>query len=245
MFHELTRSNRRTIAWSRFSNALFFLVLLGLVLCAPRLRAQAQTQFWPEVDTYVNLSPRTRFVFVTELNSYPQTGNLQGEVGPNFDFYLRPFLRPRLRDLDPAKSKLLTFRIGYRYFPTLVGDRPTENRPLTELTARFHIPLSILLSDRSREEFRFISGKSFSWRYRNRLTLERNVLTRKYIFTPYVRDEFYYTNRQISANAVMIGSIFPTTKHSELELYYRNGRIITTTPNSYIRGAGLILSLYF
>ena len=115
---------------------------------------------------------------------------------------------------------------------------------MVELTPRFHIPFAILLSDRNREEFRFISGKPFSVRYRNRLSLERNFSIRKYIFTPYVRDEFYYADHQISANAVMIGSIFPTSKHTELEVYYKDERITTTIPNSYIRGAGVILSLY-
>lgn len=199
----------------------------------------------PEVDTYINVSSRTRFVFTTELNTSPQTGNLHGEFGPNFDIYLRPFLRPRLRDLDPAKSKLLTFRVGYRYYPSLVGKRPTEKRPITELTARFHLPLAILLGDRNGMDFRFISGKPFSWRYRNRVTLERNLSVRRYLLTPYVRDEAYYANRQIAANAVMLGSIFPVSKHTELDLYFKAQRDMTEAPNSHIRSAGAIWNLYF
>jgi Protein of unknown function (DUF2490) len=228
-----------------FPARCFLLAILGLVLCAPDIRAQDQTEFWPEVDTYVNISPRTRFVLTTELNGYPQAGNLRGEFGPNFDVYLRPFLRPRLRDLDPAKSKLLTFRVGYRYFRSLIGNKPAEKRPITELTARFHIPAEILLSDRSRMDFRFISGKPFSWRYRNRVSLERNVPIRGYLFTPYVRDEIFYSDRQIAANAVMLGSIFPTSKRTQLELYYKSETNTSSTSAVKIRGLGVILSVYF
>jgi hypothetical protein len=222
------------------------LALLGLLLSCPALWAQEQAEFQPEADTYVNLSSPTRLALVTELNSHPQSDNLVGEFGPNFDFYLRPFLRPRLRDLDPAKSKLLTFRIGYRYFPSLIGDRPTENRPLVEMTPRFHFPLATLFSDRNRGEFRFISGKSFSWRYRNRASLERNFAIRKYYFTPYLRDEIYYDSRvhNISLNAFSAGGIFPTSKRTELEVYYKDQRSIAAAQAVHIRGAGLILSLY-
>jgi hypothetical protein len=222
----------------------FPLVLLGLLFCAPGLSAQEQTQLWPEVDTYVRLSPRTGFMFTTEFNSDPHAGTLQGELGPNFDVYLRPFLRPRLRDLDPSKSKLLTFRAGYRYLPSIAGNKPAENRPLVELTARFHVPLAILLSDRSREEFRFIADKPFATRYRNRLSLERNFSIRNYRFTPYARDEVFYANRQISANTTTIGSIFPVNRRAELEFYWKTQRSTTSTPSAFTYGAGAILSLY-
>lgn len=220
------------------------LVLLGLLFCAPGLSAQGQTQFWPEVDTYVKLSPRTSFMFTAEFNSDPHVGTLQGEFGPNFDVYLRPFLRPGLRDLDPSKSKLLTFRVGYRYLPSIAGDKPLENRPLVELTARFHVPLAILLSDRSREEFRFFADKPFSTRYRNRLSLERNFSVRNYTFTPYAKDEVFYANRQISANATMIGSIFPVSRRAEFEFYWKAQRGTTSPPSTFTHGAGVILSLY-
>ena len=218
-----------------------------LVLVAVPSRAQDQSEFWPEVDTYVNLSPHTRLFFITALSSDQDTHQLEGEFGPNFDFYLRPLLRRRPKELDPAKSKLLTLRVGYRYLPTLRGDGPTENRPIAEITARFHVPLDILLSDRSRFDFRFISGQSFSWRYRNRITLERNFAIGEYTFTPYVRGELYYDSRydKIAKNAFTVGSIFPVTKRTEFEVYYEDQRDSGKAPNTHTRGAGLVLSLYF
>lgn len=227
-----------------FRAAVFAAFLLCFCLC---VLAQDRSEFWPELDTYVSLSSRTRLFFIAALSSDQDSRNVQGEFGPNFDFYLRPFARPRLRGMDPSKSKLLTFRVGYRYLPTLRGQGATENRGLVELTSRFNLPLNILLSDRNRVDLRFIQDQDFSWRYRNRLTLERNFAIKKYMFTPYVRGEFYYDSRcdKISKNAYTIGSVFPLTKSTEFEVYYEDQRDSSTSPNFHVRGAGLVLSLYF
>ena len=76
--------------------------------------------------------------------------------------------------LDESKNRLLLARIGYRYLPSYTGGS-AEQRGVLEGTARF--PLiglfgDVLLSDRNRLDLRFIDGE-FSWRYRNRLSAER------------------------------------------------------------------------
>jgi hypothetical protein len=85
--------------------------LCVFLLCKPTY-AQDRREFWREVDIYVNLSSRTRLFFITALSGDQDTRNVQGEFGPNFDLFLRPFARVYLRDEDPAKSIPLTFRIG-------------------------------------------------------------------------------------------------------------------------------------
>jgi hypothetical protein len=219
----------------------------ALFLLAPSLHAQDQSEVWPEVDTYIKLTDRTRLFFNDQLSSDQDTRNLQGEFGANFDLFLRPFLRPKLRALDPAKSKLLTWRSGYRYLPTLRGDGPYENRIITELTGRFKFPLAILFSDRNRFDFRWVESKPFSWRYRNRVTLERNFTIHNYTFTPYLRGEFYWDSvyDKIDKNAFTIGSVFPMTKRTEFEVYYEDQRNSSIPPNYHTRGVGLCLSLYF
>jgi hypothetical protein len=218
-----------------------------LLTFCPCSRAQDRSEFWPEVDTYVNLSSRTRLFFITALSDDQDTQNVQGEFGPNFDFFMRPFARVYLRDEDPSKRKLLTFRVGYRYLPILRGEGANENRAIGELTSRFKLPLAILMSDRNRFDFRFVSGEDFSWRYRNRLSLERNFSIKKYEFTPYVRGEFFYDSRfeKISKNAFTVGSVFPLSKHTEFEVYYEDQRDSGTSPIFHVRGAGLVLSLFF
>ena len=53
------------------------------------------------------------------------------EIGPNIDFYFKPLVKLKkitIFELDPAKSRLLMFRAGYRYMPSTSG--PTEHRGL-------------------------------------------------------------------------------------------------------------------
>ena len=66
---------------------LFFLAIVAL---APALHAQDQSQFWPEVDTYVNLTSRTRLFLNDSLSSDQDTRDLQGEFGANIDVFLKP-----------------------------------------------------------------------------------------------------------------------------------------------------------
>jgi Protein of unknown function (DUF2490) len=223
------------------------LILMAPFLFLSPLRAQDQSQFWPEVDTYVNLSSRSRLFFLAALSSDQDTRTLDGEFGANVDFYLRRFLRERLHAKDPAKSKLLTLRLGYRYLPSLRGDNPNEQRPIVELTGRRLLPLAILFSDRNRVDFRFVEGKPFFWRYRNRITLERNFSIHKYEFTPYLRGELFYDSRydKIDKNIFTAGSVFPLSKRTEFEVYYEDQRDSSSTPNYHTRGIGLVMSLYF
>jgi hypothetical protein len=70
-----------------------------------------------------------------------------------------------------------------------------EHRLLTEQTLRQLLPGDLLLSDRNREDFRFVNG-DFSFRYRNRVTLEREVhLLKGRTITPYVSGEICYDSR--------------------------------------------------
>lgn len=66
---------------------------------------------------------------------------------------------------------------------------------LIEQTLRKLLPGSLLLSDRNREEFRFVNG-DFSFRYRNRVTIEREFhLFKQRNITPYVSGEIFYDTR--------------------------------------------------
>ena len=223
------------------------LLFVSCLILPTLLCAQDQSQFWPELDTYVKLSDRSRLFFIASLSSDQDTRSRDGEFGPNFDYFMRPLARARLREKDPSKNKFLTFRIGYRYLPSFGGTSPNENRAIAEITSRFYLPLSILLSDRNRFDFRFVEGNPYSWRYRNRVTLERNFSIHHYEFTPYLRGELFYDSRydKIAKNSITIGSIFPTSKRTELEAYYEDQRDSGTTPDTHTRGLGVVLSLYF
>jgi len=222
------------------------LLLLLLAHYSPS-RAQDKGEAWPEISTFVNLTPTTRFYFLSTLSSDQDSHSIQGEFGPNFDVYLRPLLRRRIRNEDPAKNKLFFFRTGYHYLPSFTHDSPNEHRGILEATARVPLIADILASFRSRVELRAIEGQNFSWRFRERLTLEKTVAMREYTFTPYIRAEGYYDSRygKLTKNSITVGSAFPITKHTEVEIYYEDQRDTSRSPVFHVRGTGVVLNLYF
>jgi hypothetical protein len=70
-------------------------LLLTLFLLVSCLQAQDQSQFWPELDTYVELTPRTRLFFLAALSSDQDTRNLEGQFGANLDFLPSPLSSPK------------------------------------------------------------------------------------------------------------------------------------------------------
>jgi len=163
----MTSSNQ--IDWP---GAAFLLLIPLLLACKP---AAAQTfQFLPEVDVYTKLHPDIRFSF--QAKETREAGDpTQTEIGPSFDFFLKPLVRLKevtAFDLDDSKARPLLFSVGFRYVPS--PDKPHVER--LELVATPHLPLfaKILLSDRNRADLDW-SKRSYEWRYRNRITIERRV----------------------------------------------------------------------
>lgn len=209
--------------------------------------ATAQTvQFSPEVDVYVNLHQNARLSFQAGRILEEGIPN-QAAFGSNLEVYVKPLLKLRTaagQQPDQAKLRTLTLSVGYRYF-TSVGTAP-ENRIVLEASPRFPLPWKIVLTDRNRGDLRMIAG-DFSWRYRNRLSVERAVFIHSYAFTPYMRAEAYYDSRysKWSATLLTAGASFPIKKHTELESYYQHFNQTGCTPNQQLENIGLKLNLYF
>ena len=142
---------------------------------------------------YINVKPKVRLYLIGTVSKSVEDGefrNAQGyeaQIGAHIDYI-------------PSEHVIL--RAGYR-FGTAVGsnDDPfKEHRLLTEQTLRKLLPGDFLLSDRNREDFRFVNG-DFSFRYRNRVTIEREVhLFKGRTITPYVSAEIFYDTRSSAWN---------------------------------------------
>jgi len=214
--------------------------------CSSVFAQSSVTEFFPEIDTYFKLNSDIRFVF--QAKETREGGDpTQAEIGPSIEFYLKPLLRLKnvtAFDLDDAKSRPLVLAIGYRYVPT--PGKPTVNRLEPVLT--FHLPLvaQILLSDRNRADLDWTSG-SFTWRYRNRVTLERRIAIHSYHPAPYVSAEVFYESKysKWSTTALYAGCLLPVGKHIELDPYYEHENNTGKSPNQVINAAGLVLSLHF
>jgi len=163
------------------------LLLIG-IQGATAQEPTTRKEFWPEIDVYITVKPRVRLYLTGTVSKSVEDGELrnaqgyEGQIGVHVDYI-------------PNKHVIL--RTGYRY-GTSVGSNSEpfkEHRLLTEQTLRQLLPGDLLLSDRNREDFRFVNG-DFSFRYRNRVTLEREVhLFKGRTITPYVSGEIFYDTR--------------------------------------------------
>ena len=179
---------RVSVARISLLSMLLFLVLSSTL----STRAQESTtrnEFWPEIDVYINVKPKVRLYFIGTVSKSVEDGeqlrNAQGYEG-QFGVHV---------DYIPNNHVIL--RTGYRY-GTAVGNSSEpfkEHRLVTEQTFRHLLPGDFIVSDRNREDFRFVNG-DFSFRYRNRVTLEREVhLFKGRNITPYVSGEIFYDTR--------------------------------------------------
>ena len=175
---------------------LSVLILLFLLSDTHTIKAQEPTtrdEFWPSFEVYINVKPKVRLYLLGTISKTIEDGELfnaqsyESQVGAHVDY---------------IPNDHLILRAGYRYGRE-VGDNDNgfrEHRLLADQILRKYLPGDLLLTDRNREEFRFITG-DFSFRYRNRVTIEREFqlpsipLVRGRAISPYVSGEIFYDSR--------------------------------------------------
>jgi len=218
-------------------------VILALAVCA---RAQEQTpkELWPEVGVYVPLDKEWRLYFLFNVTKSEETReNTEGQVGAHIDYTV---------------NKRLVLRAGYRFGFSLAETDPfKEHRPILEQTYREQLPLRILLSDRNRQDFRIVNG-NFSFRYRNRLMLEREFLLPGRSLTPYASVEVYHDSRfnvwnrnrltagvqiQLRKALPLLSRVTPR-KQVILDVYYTKQNDSRSQPH-HLHAIGVALGIHF
>jgi hypothetical protein len=206
--------------------------------------SDTSSQFWPEVDVYVPLNEKFRLFFLATTTKLEETReNTEGWVGAHLDYQFR---------------KKISLRTGYRYGFSLGGSDPfKEHRIIFEQTVRQPLPLEILLSDRNREDVRWLNGE-FSSRYRNRVTLEREFKVLNRGVTPYGSIEAFYDSRFDSWNrnrvaagvqltlkggAPLISLIHPR-KQFVLDVYVTRQNDSRSQPGR-VKALGLAFNIYY
>ena len=212
------------------------------------LSVSAQTaQVLPEIDTYFKLSSELRVSF--QAKETREAGDpIHAEIGPSLDFYLKPLIRLKKAtefDLDDSKSRPLVFSVGYRYLPQ-ANNAPATNRMEPVVTLNFPLKGRFLLSDRNRADLDWRNG-NFTWRYRNRIQIEKTLTLRSYHPSPYASAEFFYQSQfgKWSDTAIYAGCIFPIGKRLEVNPYYEHQNNTGKSPNHQLNQLGLMLNLYF
>jgi hypothetical protein len=197
---------------------------------------------WSEVDLYATLNSRLRASWFTDHATDRDFNGTSWEFGPNLDIYLKSIRHRESQTLDESKRKYLSMRLGYHVLPMQNGN--TEQRGIFEITARYYLPRSFLLSERNRLDFR--GQNTFSWRYRNRITLERDLKVKRIAFAPYARAEAFYnvTTGDWNRFSFTGGIVFSIAKHLELEPYFER-QINSGSIPQFVNGFGITLSTYF
>ncbi len=233
---------RRTII--RFVSLLALAVSLETVVQCQQQDSDTRTELWTELGVYVPLDEKWRLYFLVTLNRAEETReDNELTLGAHLDYTV---------------NKRLALRSGYRYTFSRSDTNPfREHRVIAEQTFRQDLPWSLLLTDRNRQDFRFVNG-NYSFRYRNRLMLEREFRRWGRSFTPYGSVEVYYDtrfnvwnrNRLTAGTQIQLKRGFPLLRELLprrqiiLDLYYTKQNDSRSQPH-HVQAIGASLALHF
>ena len=236
-YHVLTRAGQ-------FASLLIVVAsLYGSIQAQQTNSDEAHSELWPELDFYVPLSQKFRLVIITSVTREEETREKQElQVAGRVDY---------------LHSSRFVFGGGYSYRRNPGDDPSNEHRILAEQTIKQWLPLQILLSDRNREEIRIIDGDA-SFRYRNRVTLEREFRVHERSITPYSSIEVFHDSRfgVWNRNRLIVGvqiqlkrampllELVHPRRHVVLEPYLARQNDTRSTP-SHVHAFGLTLNIYF
>ena len=227
--------------------------LVVFMIGTPPAKAQEPTtrsEFWPEIDVYIDVKPKVRLYLIGTVSKSVEDGEIRNAQG--FESQIGAHI-------DYIPNEHIILRTGYRFGTSLgkTDDPFKEHRLLTEQTLRKLIPGELLLSDRNREDFRFVNG-DFSFRYRNRVTIEREFhLFKQRTITPYVSGEIFYDTRydiwnrnrlaaglQTSLRRGPIRKMLLPKSQVILDLYYMRQND-SRSETQHVNGVGAALAFYF
>lgn len=237
---------RKALSTLAFS-ALRALGVYTALTCFACLGIPAQdTQFLPEVDAHLTVNSCFR-AYLQAKDDREGGEPHQFTFGPSLQFYLKPLLKLKnvtAFDLDDEKSRPLVLETGYRII-TAPGT-PNENRAIEAAT--FHLPLfvGIVASDRNRADLDWKGGK-FTWRYRNKLTLERTFRVFSYHLIPYIAAEPFYQSQynKWSSTELYAGVLLPVGKKVQFNPYYEFENDTGKKPNRQQYYVGLAAYFFF
>jgi len=203
-------------------------------------------QFLPETDAYFKFSSSWR-AYIEAKDDQDAGAPKQFGIGPSVQYYLKPLISLKditIFDLDDSKSIALVLETGYRYI-TGPNTQP-ENRMQAIVTLHFPLRAGFLATDRNRADLDWKNGE-FTWRYRNKLAIERTIALCSYHLIPYVAAEPYYASQygKWSTTALYAGCLFPVGKHIEFNCYYEHENNTGKSPNQQTNAIGLALYLFF
>lgn len=188
--------------------------LISLTVCLLSqfmvVRAQENViEFWPEIDTWLKVSPHWRFSVFVPISKNIETKYREGNFIAQVDYAFgktNALHLVRLYDDNRAQSiKTFLLRTGYLGAKSLSDQGEAYNENMIYLESHLRNPLkgSVLISHRLRAEFRWIGDdNTLSGRVRYRFMAEKEFSGEKTSWVPYTNVEPYYDSRYETVNRV-------------------------------------------
>ncbi len=218
--------------------------MLALALAAPAAAQDVTTQFWPEIDTYVHLSDRSRiYVPLSVTKAGIGDSEQDGTAGIYYDYFALPLEDPWFTGLwHESRGRRLRLRAGYGYTAPGNGE-PSTSTVRVEVTGYQPLPWDIVAGLRNRFDLNF-SGGNFDPVYRVRLKLQRKVPIGGPTLVPYAYGEFFYdfNDGDWAKKRFVAGFEFRLWERVVPEIYYQHD--YTGQSSNDTRGIGLTISLY-
>ena len=203
-------------------------------------------EFWPQLNASWRLGPDFQIVGGVTEHAATDPKDDDFRIGATLYYHLPLKFHGPLARHHPEESRYLSFNGGYLYIPPAPnGTAPVENRGVFQFVGRFPWPKTFISTDRNEMDLRWISG-SFYWRYRNRLTLQRNFTIHSYTFTPLVFGELQYYSKYDSwyRNDYGAGVRFPVGKLAEILPYYERENTTHSSP-AHVNAVGVSVTFFF
>lgn len=225
------------------------LAALLLLLVPPGTFAQSSraiSEFDPGLTVAVDLNKHIRLDFATGKENTEELSLAKWKVSGGASFRFKP-LRKTLFDLiDTDKEHQFVLGAAYEFSRTVDAGTIAhkEHRIMLDGTFRYTLPAKVLMTNRSRFEFRWVDN-DFHWRYRNRLMFEKQLKVRRLRFTPFGSAEALWDQRYKKWNMFkFVGGVqFPLIRRSTLDLSYERQHCVTCS-DSNTNIVGVTLNLY-
>lgn len=229
----------------RFAWCLATILLMSLT---PSGSARGdESEFWPEFNAFVRLSPGTRLYFVTAYAKGKESPNRTVDMAGYVDVSFVPILRPVRKQEDWARNRYLWARIGYDHVFEAEGQvrTPSEERGILSIYAKDELPGQVWLEGRLREDLRWIGG-DFSTRYRLRGEATREFTLAQHAVTPYFNAEWFYDNRYDGWSRIlcMAGTEITVSGHLRFEVYLARQEDLLPR-ESTLNALGVLAKVYY
>ena len=173
------------------------------------------------------------------------------ELSANIEISLLPFARRHVwpTRFDNERLKYLQLRTGISYliYPSDDGEEgKSEWRVIGQITPRSHLPLRLLLGFRNRIELRWIDGE-FSWRYRPRLSIDREFHLRHFSIVPFGSAEAFWDSRVQDWNRTRyeLGAVLPVAHWLATKAYWAYQRNYGSGNDTNTNALGVTVAFYF